>query len=229
MEKLKIEVKKRSGVGKKYVKNIRKNGVIPAILYKKGVAMPLELEEKDLVHLFHEAHSENLVAELHILSGKDKEVKTAILKDVEHDVMKGSVIHVDFQEISLDEIIKIKVPIELKGEPIGVKRDGGVLDHLLWEVEIECKAANVPSKIEVKVDELNLGDAICIADLDLPQETSVIGDPEQIVAHIVSPREIVVEEEVEGDVAGEPEVIGEKKESSEETKSESSKDEDRAE
>ncbi len=218
MEKLKIEVRKRDGVGKKYVKGIRKEGLIPAILYKKGFTVPLELKETDLIHLFHEAHSENLVAELHITSGKDKEVKTAMLKDVEHDVIKGSIIHVDFQEISLDEIIKIKVPVEVKGEPIGVKKDGGILDHLIWEIEIECKAANVPSKIEVRVDELNMGDSIHLADLELPQGAKIVGDLEQIVAHVVAPREVVVEEEVdEGEVSMEPEVIGEKKEEPEET------------
>ncbi|MDP8253794.1 MAG: 50S ribosomal protein L25 [Candidatus Kaelpia aquatica] len=227
MEKLKIEVKKRDGVGKKYVKGIRKAGLIPAVLYKKGQAMPLELKEIDLIHLFREAHSENLVAELHVLSGKDKEVKTAILKEVEHDVIKGSIIHVDFQEISLDEIIKIKVPIEIKGEPVGVKKDGGVLDHLIWEIEIECKAANVPSKIEVKVDDLNIGDAIHVSDLELPQGVKALGDLEQIVAHIVTPKEVVIEEEVEGDVMREPEVISEKKEKSEEAGSEDSKKEER--
>ncbi|MDP8216353.1 MAG: 50S ribosomal protein L25 [Candidatus Kaelpia imicola] len=229
MEKLRIEVKKRDGIGKKYVKGIRKNGLIPAILYKKGLAMPLELKETDLIHLFHEAHSENLVAELCILSGKDKEVKTAILKDVEHDVIKGSIIHVDFQEISLDEVIKIKVPVEVKGEPVGVKEDGGILDHLLWEVEIECKAAKVPSKIEVRVDDLNIGDAIHLADLEFPQGVKAIGDSEQVVAHVVAPREIIIEEEVESDIAAEPEVIGEKKEESEEAGKEDFKKEERTE
>ena len=121
-------------------------------------------------------------------------------------------------EISLDEIIKIKVPVEVKGEPIGVKKDGGILDHLIWEIEIECKAANVPSKIEVRVDELNMGDSIHLADLELPQGAKIVGDLEQIVAHVVAPREVVVEEEVdEGEVSMEPEVIAEKKEEPEET------------
>jgi large subunit ribosomal protein L25 len=231
VEKFKIEVKKRDKVGKKYAKSIRREGLVPAILYKQGASMPLELKEGDLIHLFHQAHSENLVTELHIISGGEKEIKIAVLKDVEHDILRGSVIHVDFQEISLDEIIKIKVPVELKGEPIGVKKDGGVLDHLLWEVELECKAANVPSKIEVKVDGLNIGDVIHISDLELPQDSQVIADPEQIVAHVVAPREIVVEEEeAEVDTASEPEVIGEKRDDAEERETESSsEEEDRAE
>jgi large subunit ribosomal protein L25 len=226
MEKFKIEVKKRDKVGKKYAKSIRREGLVPAILYKQGASVPLELKERDLIHLFHQAHSENLVTELHIISGEEREIKTAVLKDVEHDILRGNVIHVDFQEISLDEIIKIKVPVELKGEPIGVKKDGGVLDHLLWEVELECKAANVPSKIEVKVDGLNIGDAIHVSDLELPQESQVIAEPEQIVAHVVAPREIIIEEEAEVDTASEPEVIGEKRDDAEERETESSSEEE---
>ncbi|MDD5613553.1 MAG: 50S ribosomal protein L25 [Candidatus Omnitrophica bacterium] len=216
MEKLRIDVKRRDGVGKKYAGIIRRKGIVPAILYKKGVNIPIELKEADLVRILHEAHSESFIAEIHVVSGKGEEIKTAILKDVEHDVIKGRIIHVDFQEISLDEIIKIKVPLEIKGEPVGVKRDGGVLDHLLREVEIECKASEVMSKIEINVDNMQIGDSLHLSDLSLPPGVKLTGDSSRVFVHVVAPREEMVEEKVESEVAQEPEVIKERKPKEEE-------------
>ncbi|MDP8234226.1 MAG: 50S ribosomal protein L25 [Candidatus Saelkia tenebricola] len=214
MEKLKIKAQKRKITGKEYAGRIRRQGVIPGVLYKKGNSVPLELKETDLVHLFHKAHSENIIVEIELIDGDEKELKVAMLKDVSRDVIKGSVIHVDFQEISLDEIVKIKVPVEIKGEAIGVKRDGGVLDHLLWEVEVECTAVQIPGKIEINVDALEIGDAIHISDLEVPQDVKLMGVPDKVVLHVVAPRKEVVEEEVlaeSEETQQEPEVIREKK------------------
>ncbi len=227
MEKLKIEAKKRESTGKEYAGKIRRQGLIPGILYKKGSSMPLEFKEIDLIHLFHKAHSENIVTEIEITDGGEKDIKTAMLKDVDHDVIKGSIIHVDFQEISLEEVIKVKVPLEVKGEAIGAKRDGGVLDHLLWEVEIECKAVQIPKKLEVVVDNLEIGDAIHLSDLKVPDGVKLMGALDKVVLHVVAPRAEVVEEaapvEAAEGGAQEPEVIKEKK-AEEEKESQETKD-----
>jgi len=214
MEKLKIEAKKRESTGKEYAGKIRRQGLIPGILYKEGNSIPLEFKEIDLIHLFHKAHSENIVTEIEVIDGGKKNIKTAMLKDVDYDVIKRNIIHVDFQEISLDEVMKVKVPLEVKGEAIGVKRDGGVLDHLLWEVEVECKAVQIPEKIEVIVDDLEIGDAIHLSDLKVPESVKLIGALDKVVLHVVAPRAEIVEEAAPVEAAEEtqePEVIKEKK------------------
>jgi large subunit ribosomal protein L25 len=214
MQKLKILARKRLKTGKEYAKKIRRQGLVPAIIYKKGSSIPLELKETDLIHLLHQAHSENVLLEVEIQDDSNKEVKTAILKEVTHDPIKGRILHVDFQEISLEEVVRVKVPVEVKGEPIGVKRDGGILEHFLWEIEVECKASQIPEKIEIDVSDLEIDDAIHLSDLKLPEGVKAIGPADQVVLHVAAPKvEEVVEEVTEE--AGEPEVIKEKKEEEE--------------
>ncbi len=227
MERLMIQASERERVGKEYAKKARRQGLVLSVLYKKGVSMPLELKEIDLIHLLHRAHSESMLVDLKIIKCDGKEeVNIAILKDLSHDPLKGNVLHVDFQGISLDEIIKIKIPVEVKGEPIGVKRDEGVLDHLLWEIEVECKAAQIPEKIEIDVSDLAIGDAIHISDLKFSEGVKATGAMNQIVVHVSAPR-VEVEEEVAAvtEEIQEPEVIREKKEvKEEETKEEGKKE-----
>lgn len=206
MEKLNIKAKLRTKVGKSYCRKIRREGRIPAIIYKDCDSIPLEIETKDIIHLLHLAHLENPIVELEILDNKEK--KTAILKDIQYDTLRGMPIHLDFQEIALEEMVRVKVPIELKGEAIGVKRDGGILEHLLREIEVECKAKDIPQKIEVKISSLEIGDAIHAQDLEIPDGIRLLEAPEQVIVHILAPKveeEIVIEEEKE------PEVIREKK------------------
>ncbi|HDI45822.1 MAG TPA: 50S ribosomal protein L25 [Candidatus Omnitrophica bacterium] len=216
MKRLKICARKREKVGKEYVKKIRRQGLVPGIIYKKGFVQPLELKETDLIHLLHQAHSENVVVEVEISDNGNKEVRTAIIKDVVHDPLKGRITHVDFQEVSLEEIIRIKVPIEIKGEPVGVKVDGGLLEHLLWELEVECKAGEIPEKLTIDVSELKIGDSITVADLNLPSGVRATGSGEQVIVHVLAPKVERVEEVVEEEAGAEPEVITEKKEEQEE-------------
>ena len=123
----------------------------------------------------------------------------------------------DFHEISLTEKITVNVAIETKGEPEGVKVDGGVLDHPIKGLEIECLPTQIPEKIEVHVEALKIGDAIRVKDLEIPSDVKVLNDPEQTVISVMAPRieEPVAEEEAEAEVA-EPEVIREKKPEAEE-------------
>jgi large subunit ribosomal protein L25 len=217
MERLKIQAKKRKKVGKEYAKKIRKQGLVPGIIYKKGYTQPLELKESELIHVLHQAHSENVVVEIEISDNGDKEIKTAIIKDVIHDPLKGGITHIDFQEVSLEEVVRVKVPIEIQGEPVGVKVDGGLLEHLLWELEVECKAGEIPEKVIIDVSNLKIGDAITVEDLSLPSGVKAIEPPDQVIVHVLAPKVEVVEEvpAAEEEAAAEPEVIKEKREEEE--------------
>lgn len=213
MERFKIQAKKRKKVGKEYAKKIRKQGLVPGIIYKKGYTQPLELKESELIHLLHQAHSENVVVEIEISDNGDKEIKTAIIKDVTHDPFKGGITHIDFQEVSLEEVVRVKVPIEIQGEPVGVKVDGGLLEHLLWELEVECKAGEIPEKVTIDVSSLKIGEAITVEDLSLPPGVKATESPDQVIVHVLAPK-VEVAEEVpaeEEEAVAEPEVIKEKK------------------
>ena len=217
MKRLKISARKREKVGKEYAKKIRQQGLVPGIIYKKGSVQPLELKETDLIHLIHQSHSENIVVDVEISDNGNKEVRTAIIKDVVHDSLKGRITHVDFQEVSLEEIVRVKVPIEIKGEPVGVKVDGGLLEHLLWELEVECKAGEIPEKITIDVSALKIGDSITVADLNLPSGVKAAESGDQVIVHVLASKVEVVEEVgAEEEAVTEPEVITEKKEEQEE-------------
>jgi large subunit ribosomal protein L25 len=219
MEKIILKADKRDTTGKEAGNRLRKNGIIPAIVYKKAEkAVPVEVNLKDMFPILHTSAGENVIISLEIFNRENHEKpdmeKTVIIKEMQYHPVKGDILHLDFQEISLTEKITVEIPIETKGEPVGVKSDGGILDHPIKELSIECLPTDIPEKISVNVENLNIGDSIRVKDLDIPSNITVLDDPEQTVVSVVPPEaeEAVPEEEVlaeEG--AAEPEVIKQKK------------------
>ncbi|MBU1006350.1 MAG: 50S ribosomal protein L25, partial [Candidatus Omnitrophica bacterium] len=138
---------------------------------------------------------------------------TVVLKEVQKDPIKDCLLHVDFQEISLTETLKVNVPIAAKGEAIGVKQDGGVLQHILWEVEVQCLPTNIPEKIEINISGLKMGDALHVKDIVMPEGVKILEDPEAVVFSVEHPKKVedVIAASAEGAME-EPEVIKEKKE-----------------
>ena len=219
MEKVLLDAELREELGKGKVKALRRLGFIPAIVYKHGdKAISLKLPKKDFIKTLHTKAGENVLITLQI--SKDKVTKktsskTVLIKDIQLDPVKDEVIHVDFNEISLTEKIKVKVPIADKGEAIGVKRDEGILEHILWEVEVECLPTQIPDRLEADVTNLEIGQDIFVKDIPVPEGAKILADPESRVVSVKPPKEeIVVEEPAEG--LEEPEMIREKKPESEE-------------
>lgn len=216
MEELFLLAKKRDIIGKK-VRHLRKEGWIPGVLYKKGEEnILLQLNKKDLQKVLHTSLGSNVLISLKIekdtSSGKktkSQDAKTVIIKEIQKDPLSDEILHIDFQQISLTEKIVVNVPISLTGEAIGVKRDGGVLEHILWELQIECLPTEIPEKIEVDISKLEIGQSLFVKDLDLPKGLRIINSPEQMIVTIGAPKEEKMEEKVEEIV--EPEVIREKK------------------
>jgi large subunit ribosomal protein L25 len=219
MEQIKIKAQKREETGKRVTKDLRKQGIIPAVVYRKGQeTLPVSISERELIHALHTEAGENVIINLQI-SGTEKknQNKTVIIKEIQHHPIKGNLLHIDFNEISLTETITVKVPIETKGEAMGVKRDGGVLEHMLWELEIECLPTEIPEKIEVEVEKLEIGGAIHVKDLIVPSSIKVLNDPEAMVVAVEPPRiEEVKEEAPPEEVAAEPELIRKEREGKEE-------------
>jgi large subunit ribosomal protein L25 len=200
-----ISVKPRSELGSRANKRLRDKGLIPGVIYgHKEAVVPITLPKKETVnHLKHGAHVFDLA-----IDGKSEKV---LVKEVQYDHLGNEVLHVDFARVSLDEKVEVTVPIELKGEPKG-EADGGVLQQIMAEIEIECLVTEIPDIIRHNVSEMALNDVLHVKDLKLPAGVKPLADGEQIVAQVkeVKEEEAAVTAAVEGEA--EPEVIGKKKE-----------------
>lgn len=213
MEQVKLEAKLRKDLGKEAVKRLRREGLIPAVVYRKGEkSAPLVLNREALDKVLHTAAGENVIINLNIGSDEKSKERTCIIKEIQHDSVTGDILHADFNQISLTETIKVNVPIATKGEAIGVKQDGGVLEHVLWEVQVECLPTQIPEKLEVDVTNLKIGDVLFVKDIVAPKEVKILNDPELRVIAVEKPVEIKVEEVKPEEVITEPEVIKQKKE-----------------
>ncbi|MBL7197399.1 MAG: 50S ribosomal protein L25 [Candidatus Omnitrophica bacterium] len=203
---LNFQTREENEIGKQGTNRLRGQGFIPAIIYsagEKSVAIKLDKKELKKIDISRESIVLNLVSE----KGK----KTVLIKEVQHHPVSDAVLHIDFNHISLHEKIEVKVPVVIKGEAPGVKVDGGVLEHLLWEVEVECLPTNIPEKFEADVSGFNIGDFVYIKDLSPPSGVKIINDPETAVISVAPPRKEEVKEEAVEEVKEEPELIRKEK------------------
>jgi len=214
MEEIFLEAELRDGSGRAKAKDLRDNGYLPAVVYFRGKsALSIKISRSTLLKLVHQHRFESTIINLKIKNDKKTQGRPCLVKEIQYDPVGEDIIHLDFNEISLTESIKVNVPVETKGEAVGVKQEGGSLEHLLWEVEVECLPTNIPKNIEVDISSLKMGEAIYIKDIVFPQGVKHLNDPAAIILHVVAPmKEEVPAEVVEGEVKQEPEVIKEKKE-----------------
>ncbi len=204
MEILKASM--REDRGTRSARHLRTQGMIPAVLYGHGKeTLAITLSHHDL----HTAvtHSER-VLEID-LGGKPQNV---MIKDVQWDTFGQHLLHVDLTRVDLDERVSVTVLIVLRGTPIGVERENGVLQQMTSQVSIECAVRNIPEDLRTSVIGLKVGDALQLKDLELPEGATFLDDPETMVCNVT----VVAEEEEalaeEGDEDAGPEVIGEKNE-----------------
>jgi len=219
MEKIILKGIVRKDFGKSGCKQVRKAGSIPAIVYKSGkTGVSVQVEKRDLWKALHTEAGENAIINMNITGDEKILKKTVIVQEIQVDPVSDEVVHVDFHEISLKEKLKVKVPVVAKGEAVGVKEEEGVLTQVIWEIEIECMPAAIPEHIIVHVDNLHVGDAIHIKDVEFPQDIHVLEDPEKVVVSVHIPKVEEEEPEVSEEEGEEPEIIkkGKKEEDEEE-------------
>lgn len=216
MEQVKLEAEIREEKGNGPVGRLRQSGFIPGVVYKDGEAISIKVSKRGLEKALHTSKGENVIVTLTIAKDAKSKSRTAIIKEVQHDPMRDDVLHVDFQEISLTETLRVNVTVAPKGEAIGVKQDGGVLQHIMWEVEIECLPTQIPEKLEVEVASLKIGDSVSVKDLIVPKGIKVITDPDLRVMSVEPPMKEEVLEVAPPAEGAEPEVLKEKKEVPEE-------------
>ena len=214
MEEIFLEAQPREEVGRAKSKKIRDEGFVPAVVYAEGKpSLPIKLSHKELWGLIHQHRLENAVINLKFKGDSKQKPKPCLIKEIQHDPVQGDIIHIDFNEISLTKIIKVNVPVEAIGEPLGVKQEGGALERILWEIEVECLPTDIPQKIEVDVSALKIGDTVHVKDINFPPNVKVVTSADAIVLSVAAPiKEEVAAAPVEGEETQEPEVIKEKKE-----------------
>ena len=221
-EQIALEALVRTTHGKQHNRRLRREDFIPAVVYRRGKeTVSLKVARKELARVL-KTRGENVLIALTVKEGakaqkQSPKERVVIVKELQHDPIRGEVLHVDFHEISLTEKLKVNVPVKAKGEAIGVKQDGGILEHALWEVEAECLPTEIPDHIEVDVSALKIGDAIHIKELSVPKGVQILQDPELTVLVVKPPvAEVAPAEAVAGEEVAEPEVITERKPKEEE-------------
>ncbi len=203
MEVLKIS--KREKLGTRESCRLRRENLTPAIIYGHGQEnQAVSLSSHDIELAVR--HGEQLLK-----CDLDGQEHNLLIKDVQYDYMGQEIIHVDLTRVNLDEQVDVTVPIVLRGTPVGVENEDGVLRQQLSDLNVRCVVTNIPEELRVAVAEMHTGDVLRIADLELPEGVMTDDDPETVVASVS-----VVAEEVEAvteeEVSDEPDVIGEKAE-----------------
>ena len=215
-EAIKINAEQRSVSGSANARRLRSQGIVPAVVYSAGeTGINVQLSEHEFSQMLRHHASESLVVDLAIDKHGEKK---ALLKDVQHHPLTGRVVHVDFQEISMTETIKIEVAIELVGVPVGVTQSGGVLDSLVHSIEIECLPGDVIEKVEVDVSNLDVGEHLTVGELNVGSDKIVVVTaPDIAVVNVLAPKVNKDDEEADGEegTSDEPVVLTEKKEEGE--------------
>jgi len=204
-----VEAKPRKSGTKNDARRVRRSGMIPAVVYGAGQnSQAIAVDPKQMRRILNSESGHNSIFDLN-LDGQSAKV---MIVDWQYEPIKGALLHVDLKRIAMDKMLRVSVPIMLKGEAPGVKVQGGILEQLLREVEIECLPGDIPGHIDADVSNLMFGQVIRISDLPHARQLKFITDENQPVAHVVAVKEVVeaapAEAPVEGAAApAEPEVI----------------------
>jgi len=204
-----LEAQPRDAGSKNDARRVRRDGKIPAVVYGAGKqAMPVSVDPRQVSRILHSETGHNTVFDLAL----DGERSKAMIVDWQYEPIKGSLLHIDLKRIAMDQKLKVNVPIELVGEPAGVKQQGGILEQITREVEVECLPGDIPHAIELNVSELVFGTVLRVSDLPKNDKVKYLSDPEQPVAHIITIKEeeVPAAEAIAGEAAAapaEPEVI----------------------
>lgn len=204
-KKIVIEATKRSVTGK-HVKAYRREGKLPAVLYGKvvGDPVPLFLDAREAGKILSHVGSTSLLT----INVDDGTSFPALVRERQRDVIYGNLLHVDFLAVSMTEIIRANVRIELVGEAPAVKEHGGILVTGFEALEIECLPQDLPEYLEVDISGLKeIGDSILVSAITIPAKVELLSDPDELIAAITAPMAAPEEEEEEVEEEGEPEVI----------------------
>ena len=222
VERVPLEAAVRTAIGKGKTGGLRQEGLVPAVVYKEGEsAVAIQVPAKELSRILHTKAGENALISLQFSDDSKAGLKShptlasgenvVLIKELQHHPVSSQVLHVDFHQISLTKKITISVPLSFKGEAAGVRLNGGVLEHIRWELEVECLPTEIPAEIPVDIEKLELGKSLHVKDIPLPEGVRSVTDAEQPVVACVEPQKEAVAAPAEEGAPTEPEVIKQKK------------------
>jgi large subunit ribosomal protein L25 len=180
-----LQAEKREGRGKNEARRLRASGRIPAVVYgaQKNTAIEIAVDPKVLLRILH---SESGVNTLIGLEGVDLSGGKVLVKEYQVDPIDHKLLHADFYAVAMDKAITVTVPIVLKGEPKGVKQQGGIVDFVNRELEVECLPGDIPEHIDVDVSELMMHQGLRVRDLQADAKWKAITDPDTMIVHVVA-------------------------------------------
>jgi large subunit ribosomal protein L25 len=182
-----IAIELREGIGKGVARKLRATGRIPAVFYGKGESRPISLEPRPLERLLA-ASSAGLNTLISLTGGGPLNGKQVLVKAMQRDPVKGNLLHADLYAIDVMQTVHVSVPIHLTGIPEGVALEGGILDQVIREIELECLPTAIPEDLPVDVSALELGASLHVRDIALPAGVTLLTDGNLSVASVAQPK-----------------------------------------
>ncbi|MBN2781311.1 MAG: 50S ribosomal protein L25 [Candidatus Marinimicrobia bacterium] len=188
MTELALKADAREGIGKEKTKKLRKQGVIPAVFYQKEKSQAVQINELEFLRVMKAG---NQLIELNM----DGKKKKALIREIQYHPVNERIVHVDFQGVSMSEVIQVLVPLNFIGTPVGV-REGGIYEVHLHELEIKCKASEIPHQIDINIEKMTIGATLFVSNVT-PGDFEIITNSEQLIAAVVTPKGTAEEETAE--------------------------------
>ena len=188
----KLQAERRTDIGKGVARKTRAAGRVPGVVYGHGDPIKIDVDARDLYHLLHTDAGMNVLVDLKV----DGDEWLAMPREVQRDHLRDRLLHVDFYRIARDEKIVVEVPVHLVGDSHGV-REGGVVEHHLWTLQVECFPQDVPAAIEADITPLGMNESLKVEDLKVPAAVTILTPAEEVVVSVVPPQVLRIEEEVE--------------------------------
>jgi large subunit ribosomal protein L25 len=190
MAEVKLKAKRRDTTGKGSARKVRAGGRVPAVLYGKDLdAVAVDVDRREFVTALQTDAGMNVLLDIDV----DGKTTLALARELQRDPVKGTLLHADFVKVDRKQRVEVEVPVHLVGEAPGAK-EGGVLEHPLFAVNVRCVVTNVPEAIEADISRLQIGDVVRVSELRVPDDAEVLNDPDTVVASVAAP---ISEEELE--------------------------------
>ena len=186
MEKIALTAQFREKAGKGVARSLRRNQMIPAVLYSHGTSLPIAMGGKEIMRIINTEGGEHALINLKLEGAKGAAERMALIKDYQVDPIKGGLIHVDLMEVAMNEKVKLSVAVHVSGASVGVK-EGGILQHGVRELEVECLPHQIPDYLEVDISNLKINESLHVRDIKVPEGIKILTDADATVATIQPP------------------------------------------
>lgn len=199
MEHKSLSANPRKEIRKRVTRSLRRNGQIPAVMYGHAGVSTVSVDEREFQQKFRRI-TENTIIRLSFEGG----IHDVLVKDFQENALTGRIIHIDFFEIESGKVLKTNVPVRLDGTAVGV-REGGLLEHRLHEIEVECFPKDIPESIDIDISAIAIGESIHVGDLPVLEGVKVLNTPDQVVVTVTHAKEEVLVSAVEEEEVAETE------------------------